>query len=154
VSLPQEPVPAATEKPVILTGFWKWFYILLGFLLLGVAYLGWILPGLPWTPFVVLASLCFGRSSPRLERWLLNNRYFGQNLRDFKKYRGVRRKIKQRATIMIVIVVSISVATLILTDRAWYTWAMIPPLAFVGVMYLWFCLRTLPDDLPPPPTSS
>jgi uncharacterized protein len=129
-----------------LTGFWKWFYIALGFLLLGLAYIGWFLPGIPWSPFVVLASLCFARSSPRLEAWLLNNKYFGFYLRDLKQYGGIRKGMKIRATCMIVVVVSISVLTLALTNRPWYTWAAIPPLAFIGLLVLWFWIRTLPDD--------
>lgn len=131
------------SKP--LTGFWKWFYIGLGFLMLGFAYIGWLLPGIPCSPFVVLASLCFSRSSPRLESWLLNNRFFGIYLRDLKEHGGIRRTVKMRATIIVVCVVSASVLVLILTDRPWYCWAFIPPLACIGLLVLWCCLRTLPD---------
>ena len=129
-----------------MTGFWKWLYIGLGFLFLGLAYVGWVLPGLPWSPFVVLASVCFGKSSPRLDAWLLNNRYFGAHLRDVRLRRGIRLRLKKRATGMILLVVTISVATLILTGRPWYAWVAIPPLAFIGMMVMWFAFRTLPDD--------
>lgn len=144
--VPLSPNELPVSESKTLTGFWKWFYICLGFLLLGLAYIGWFLPGIPWSPFVVLASLCFGRSSPRLEAWLLNNKYFGQYLRDLKFYGGIRRAMKIRATCMIALVVSISVLTLVLTNRPWYIWAGIPVLASIGLLVLWYCLRTLPDD--------
>jgi uncharacterized membrane protein YbaN (DUF454 family) len=136
--------------PKPLTGFWKWFYICLGFLMLGFAYIGWLLPGIPCSPFVVLASLCFSRSSPRLEAWLLNNKFFGAYLRDLKEHGGIRRTVKIRATFIVVCVVSVSVLILVLTDRPWYCWAFIPPIAGIGLMVLWFCLRTLPDALSEP----
>lgn len=136
--------PGTPSKP--LTGFWKWFYICLGLLMLGFAYIGWLLPGIPCSPFVILASLCFSRSSPRLEAWLLNNKYFGVYLRDLKHHGGIRRAIKIRATCLVSFIVSISVLTLVLTNRPWYTWAFIPPIAGIGLLVLWFCLRTLPDN--------
>ncbi|HMO36998.1 MAG TPA: YbaN family protein [Gemmatales bacterium] len=143
---PPRPVQEPEFQPAPVKGIWKWIYITLGFMFLGLAYIGWFLPGIPWSPFVVLASLCFGKSSPRMEAWLLNNKYFGFYLRDLKQYGGIRRAIKIRATCMIVVVVSISVLSLALTDRPWYAWAGIPPLAGIGLLGLWFWIRTLPDD--------
>lgn len=135
-------------QPKLVTGLWKWLYIGLGFLFLGLAYVGWVMPGIPWSPFVVLASYCFGRSSPRMDAWLMNNKYFGSHLRDVRLHRGIRLKLKKRATFMIILVVSISVATLIIAGSPWYGWVAIPPFAFIGMMVMWFVFRTLPDDGP------
>jgi uncharacterized membrane protein YbaN (DUF454 family) len=118
----------------------------LGVASLGLAYLGWILPGLPWTPFVLLASYCFARSSPRLERWLLNNRLFGKFLREYQKEKGIRFRTKLFATAMVVIMVSISVATLISLGKPWYLAGCIPLLALIGLVFLWRMVRTLPDQ--------
>jgi uncharacterized membrane protein YbaN (DUF454 family) len=60
----------------------------------GLGGLGVVLPGLPTTPFVVLAAACFARSSPRLLAWLLDHRLFGPLIRDFRAGRGVSLRVK------------------------------------------------------------
>lgn len=134
-----------------LTGSLKPFrrilFLVLGFLNLSLAYLGWLLPGLPWSPFVVMASFCFSKSSPRMERWLLNNRLFGAYLRDMRDYRGIRKNHKIKATCMVVLVVSCSVIGLYFAGKPWYVWSVIPPLALIGICTMWFAVRTVPDHL-------
>ncbi len=51
--------------------------IALGLLCTALAALGLILPGLPTTPFLLLATACFARSSPALHARLLHSRLFG-----------------------------------------------------------------------------
>lgn len=52
-----------------------------GVLLVGVAALGVVLPGLPTTIFLLGASWCFARSCPWLEERLMRNRFFAPYLR-------------------------------------------------------------------------
>lgn len=60
-----------------------------GFVSLGLGVLGIPLPILPTTPFVILAAICFSRSSGRCHRWLIGNRLFGRFLCDYLEGRGV-----------------------------------------------------------------
>lgn len=61
----------------------------LGSLALTLAILGLCLPLLPTTPFLLLASACYLRGSERMHRWLLNNRLFGEHLRNYQEERGI-----------------------------------------------------------------
>ncbi len=65
-----------------------------GFLMSFLALLGFILPLLPTTPFLIAAAACFYRSSPRFYNLMMNNRYFGQTLRDYKAGRGISLQVK------------------------------------------------------------
>ena len=60
-----------------------------GSLCIVLAVLGVFLPLLPTTPFLLLASACYVRSSERLHGWLMGNRLLGGYLRNFKEHRGV-----------------------------------------------------------------
>lgn len=70
------------------------FFIVLGVLCVILAALGVILPGLPATPFLLLASYSFARSSKRMHDWLVNSRIFGPILSDFLDRKGIRLHIK------------------------------------------------------------
>ena len=47
-----------------------------GTVFVGLGFLGVVLPGLPTTPFLLLAAWCFARSNPELGRRLLEHRLF------------------------------------------------------------------------------
>lgn len=51
-----------------------------GCLLTVVGIAGLILPLLPGTIFLILATACFARSSPRFEKWLLTHPQFGPGI--------------------------------------------------------------------------
>ena len=70
------------------------FYLILGILCVILAGLGVLLPGLPATPFLLLASFSFARSSKRMHDWLINNSIFGPILQDFLDRKGIRLHIK------------------------------------------------------------
>ncbi|MEO9599389.1 YbaN family protein [Parasphingorhabdus sp.] len=67
---------------------------IMGLLLVGVGFLGAFLPLLPTTVFLILASACFARSSPRLESWLLSHPRFGPGLRAWRQERAISRKAR------------------------------------------------------------
>lgn len=62
----------------------------LGIGLLVLAAIGEFLPLLPSTPFLLLATGCFMRSSPEWNERLFRSRLFGQTLREWHTHRIVR----------------------------------------------------------------
>ena len=65
-----------------------------GSLCIVLAVLGVFLPLLPTTPFLLLASACYVRSSERLHGWLIRNRLLGGYIRNFKERRGIPLRAK------------------------------------------------------------
>lgn len=104
-----EPAPPPEPPRRLVSGPKRLLFVTAGLLCVGLAYLGAILPGLPTTPWVLLASYCFGKSSPRLERWLKRSPVFGRLIRDWEEHRGIRRPVKVVAVVMVVTVVSLSI---------------------------------------------
>ncbi|ODA68616.1 Inner membrane protein YbaN [Methyloligella halotolerans] len=72
---------------------------LLGLIFVGIGAIGIVLPVLPTTPFLILAAACFTRSSPRLERWLLDHAHFGPLLRDWRERGAIPRRAKMLAVL-------------------------------------------------------
>jgi uncharacterized protein len=66
-------------------------------LLLGI--IGIVVPGLPTTPFVLLAGACYMRASPRAHAWLLRNRTFGPILREWERHHSVAPRVKRIALV-------------------------------------------------------
>ena len=55
----------------------KYLWMGLGFLSLGMAYIGVVVPGIPFSIFLVFAAYCFAKSSKKWHDWLYNHKYFG-----------------------------------------------------------------------------
>ena len=69
---------------------WK----VLGFLSLGMAYVGLITPGIPYSCFVVFAAYCFAKGSPKMHAWLYNHKLFGPFLTNWTEKRVFPQKMK------------------------------------------------------------
>jgi len=81
--------------------FRQWLLMIIGLMAVGLGILGIFLPLLPTTPFLLLAAACFIRSSDRLYQWLLRNRWFGPYIRDYREHRGIPRRAKVIALILL-----------------------------------------------------
>lgn len=77
--------------------------IALGYFFLGLAILGVFLPILPTTPFLILSAGCFMRSSKRLHDKLLDNKYFGEYLKNWYENGSIPKKAKMVAVISMAI---------------------------------------------------
>ena len=66
----------------------KHLFIAFGLLAVGLGVLGVVVPGLPTTPFLLLASWLFYRSSPRLQQWLLAS-WVGKYIRNYQRRGGM-----------------------------------------------------------------
>ena len=67
--------------------------IITGTFFVGLGILGIFLPLLPTTPFLLLAAACYARSSKRFYNWLLNNKWFGNYIKNYRDGKGVPLKV-------------------------------------------------------------
>lgn len=65
----------------------KVFWVSLGFVFLGIAYIGVITPGIPWSTPTVVAAYCFAKGSERWHNWIMNHKLFGPFLRNWGEKR-------------------------------------------------------------------
>ena len=72
----------------------KLFWNILGFLSLGMAYVGVITPGIPYSIFVVFAAYCFSKGSERMHRWIYDHKIFGPFLTNWNTKRVFPQKMK------------------------------------------------------------
>jgi uncharacterized protein len=83
----------------------QYLYITVGWLFLGLGFIGIFLPLLPTTPFVLLAAFCFSRGSTTLHRWLLAQKTFGPMIRDWNQHGIIRLRVKWTSAILIVLMI-------------------------------------------------
>ena len=79
-----------------------------GLIALGLGLLGVPLPFLPTVPFLLLATFCFARSSPRLHDWLITHPTWGRHIRDWQARGAISGRAKRLATVTIALSLVVS----------------------------------------------
>lgn len=69
---------------------------------------GVVVPGLPTTPFVLLASWCFYKSSRRLQKWLLQS-FLGKYIHNYEQKGGLTTRKRIFIILLMAMMVSISI---------------------------------------------
>ena len=101
--------------------------------------LGIFVPLLPTTPFLLLAAACYARSSQRFYDWLLNNKYFGNYIGNYRERKAIalKGKVLTLALLWTTIGCSVMFAVEILFVRVFLI------VIAIGVSIHIFSLRTL-----------
>ena len=86
-----------------------------GMICLGIAYIGVVTPGIPWSTPTVGAAYCFAKSSKRWHDFLMNHRLFGPFLRNW----GEKRVFPTYGKWAMVITMDISLIILWFTTYNW-----------------------------------
>ena len=133
-----ELLPAASANALSKSRIARALWLLLACTSLLLGIIGIVLPGLPTTPFVLLAAFAAARGSLKLRRWLHEHRVFGSMVADWEGQGAVSRRAKITAS-----------ATMLLCALAMFAtapqwWMAASGSAIMLMVAIWLWLRPLP----------
>ena len=118
------------------------FWIVLGFICLGLGIIGIIMPILPTTPFFMVTVVCFAKGSERLKRWFMGTSFHKKYIQSFYEKKGMTLKNK---------VIILSFASIMLAAAFYFSakpYARILIACVIAAKYYVFIfkIKTLPAD--------
>ena len=143
-------IPPCPGKGVICSAFGtvvarmkRYLYITLGLLAVGLGALGVVVPGLPTTPFLLLASWLFYRSSPRLQQWLLAS-WLGKYIRGYQRCGGMT--VTQKTGAVGIMTVMVLLSTFVLIPEGSVARIIVPVAGAIGALTVIFCVPNAKKD--------
>ena len=119
-------------------------FVVLGCISLALAVLGVVLPILPTVPFLALAAFCFAKSSDRLNNWLINTKFYQNNLADFKAGKGMTVKTKVRILATVTLVMAVGLIVMLMKGVT--VGSIILSVVWLGhIYYFGFKVKTLEE---------
>lgn len=79
----------------------KMIYIVLGSIGLALGAVGAVMPLMPAFPFLLMAAVCFGKSSEKLDRWFKGTKLYKNNLESYVQGQGMTKAAKIRVMLLI-----------------------------------------------------
>jgi uncharacterized membrane protein YbaN (DUF454 family) len=101
-------------------------FLVLGWIWVGIAFIGIVAPIIPTTGPILLAAFFFSKSSDRFDTWLINNRFFGGIVLGWRNGEGFT--VKAKVIAVTAITISFAITTFFALSGA--------PLAVRGGMWL------------------
>jgi len=126
----------------------KALLIFAGSIFVGLGVIGMFLPLVPTTVFLLLAAYCYSRSSERFHTWLLNNRWCGAYIKNYKDGRGMT--ARQKASTILILWASIGVSIWFVAGKFWVVLMLLAIAIGVTVHLLWlktYCPETETQEL-------
>lgn len=108
---------------------------------------GMFLPVLPTTPFLLLAAVCYARSSQRLYHWLLTNRWFGAYIRNYREGRGISRSHKTAVLLLLWLTIGSSA---VFAVQLWWVRLLLIGIAIGVTIHILKIPTCRPEDGPVP----
>ena len=121
----------------------KSLYVFFGLICVALGSLGVVVPGLPTTPFLLLASWLFYRSSPRLQQWLLDS-WLGKYIRTYHRRGGMT--VSQEAGAVGIMVAMVLLSTFVFIPAGSVARIIVPIAGAVGVLTVVFAVPNAKND--------
>lgn len=120
-------------------GIYRFIYLVAGLLLVAIGIIGIFLPLLPTTIFLILASACFVKSSPKANEWLRNHKILGVYLKNYQDKTGFT--VKAKIASIVFLWTSIIISAYFLTNEL-YIRAILLAIA-IGVSIHLILIKTI-----------
>ena len=118
---------------IILRSLKRLALISLGLVCLGLGIVGYVMPGLPGTIWLIISAALFVRSSDRLYNFVVQNRLFGRQVKTFLETGAIPLKAKIMSLVSIWI---FSTASLFLAPYGWLFDVPVLLLAIAGTIFI------------------
>lgn len=128
--------PAGTPRQ--LPRWQRLLLLVLAWLCLALGFIGFVVPGMPGTVFILISAWAAMHGSPRLHDWLLAHRVFGPVIRDWRANGTVARKTKRMASWGM----AVCALTLLLVPMGWIARGL--ALVSMALVALWLWRRPEP----------
>lgn len=127
---------AQNKNPII-----RILLLIAGILAALIGFAGIFIPLLPTTPFLLLASWCFVRSSDKLDRILKENKFLGPYIRNYREKKGITKRNKIYSLVFLWISL---MASFYFSPDWWWLWAILIAVG-IGVSYHIISFTTLKE---------
>lgn len=121
----------------------KFLYVTAGIIAFGLGAIGVILPILPTTPFLLLASYCFARGSEKFNTWFVNTNIYKKHLESFVTERSMT--LKQKVSILAFADAMIAIP-FIIVNNLWMRICLIIVVLF-KLYYFTFKIKTIKSNI-------
>ena len=121
----------------------RYLYIIFGLICVTFGALGVVVPGLPTTPFLLLASWLFYRSSPKLQQWLLNS-WLGKYIRSYHRRGGMT--MSQKAGAVGIMVAMVLLSTFVFVPAGSVARIIVPIAGAIGVLVVVLLVPNAKND--------
>lgn len=102
--------------------------------------IGIVVPGLPTTPFMLLAAWFYFRSSEKLHQKLINNKFLGKYICRYERNKAISVKTKLYSIALMWLMIGVSVIFLIDSDLVRI---IVITVGLVGTIVMGFIIKTL-----------
>jgi len=107
-----------TQFAAIIKSLW----IGLGFIFVGIGIVGLITPMMPGLVFFLIATFCFAKGSRKFLKLLLNNKYVGPMISDYRKGKGMT--VATKASAILILLSGTAVSAFFMVKIEWVKWAI------------------------------
>jgi hypothetical protein len=115
--------------------------VVIGFFFLTIGIIGFVLPILPTTPFLLLAAALFAKGSDKFQRWFVGTKLYKKYIEQVVKEKSMTKKAKYS----VLFTISVMLFIVFLIAPIWHAKVVIVLVAIFHYYYFIFRIKTLTE---------